>query len=334
MLATKYVTPLCTTRTCAGFDKGAIVPHREMVLILDQALKDTERARKEAVQKKKYKDAARYSAVQKVMRVQFRQRQQAQLSRQQEHELKQMALAKDLIRHKFKDHWDHEMNHIDNECDTANQLLEQKQRKGRKTLQRRVNALPKPKNRMSKAMIALIQAEEHMAHNHKYKDASELNKRIQKRLPVEKARFHQIYEKRIERIEQNHYKKEEFAQDLQFEKNKLSKVRARDEKVIAVVEVRRQLANHELSLRHALKNELNEPAGWKRTVKPVVARRSNFDRTSSTRRGTQVLASVSHARLEAPSLCDMHDFKDPVKMSTLNWEEFEESKRLGYTQRR
>ena len=80
VLATKYVTPLCTTRTRAGFDKGAIVPHREMVLILDQALKDTERARKEAVQKKKYKDAARYSAVQKVMRVQFRERQQAQLS--------------------------------------------------------------------------------------------------------------------------------------------------------------------------------------------------------------------------------------------------------------
>lgn len=65
----------------SGFDKGAIVPHREMVIILDQALKDTEEARKLAVAGKKYKDAAQISSVQKVMRIQFRQRQQNQLIR-------------------------------------------------------------------------------------------------------------------------------------------------------------------------------------------------------------------------------------------------------------
>ena len=317
----------------SGYDEGAIVPHREMVSILDQALKDTEVARKQAVDKKRYKDAAKYSAVQQVMRVQFRQRQQSQLVRQQEHELKQMAQAKELIRHKFKDHWDHEMNHIENECDTADQLLLQKQMKGRRVLQRRVKSLPKP-NRMSKQMIDLVQAEEHMSHNHQYRDASELNKRIQRQLPVEKARFRQVYKKRVQRIEENHYKKEEFAQELQWEKNKGCKIRVRDEKAIAVIEVKRQLANHELALRHALKNESNEPAGYKRTVRPAVARRKNFDRTSSTRRGTQVLASVSHARLEAPNLCDMHDFNVPVKMGTLSWSEFEESKRLSFTQRR
>jgi hypothetical protein len=305
-----------------------------MVNILNQALKDTEEARKVAVHKKKYKDAARLSAVQQTMRVQFRQRQQAQLVRQQEHELKQMALAKDIIRKKFKDNWDRDMNYVQNECDIADQLLTQKQLKDRKILKRRIKSLPKPKNRMSKQMVDLKLAEEHMAQNHEYKVAAELNKRIQKQLPIEKARFHNIYEKRIQRIEQNHYKKEEFATDLQFEKNKLNKIRIRDEKAIAVIEVKRQLANHELALRHALKNELNEPAGYKRTVKPAVTRRKNFDRTSSTRRGTQVLASVSHARLEAPSLCDMHDFNSPAKVSTLDWKDFEESKRLGYTQKR
>ena len=76
----------------SGFDKGAIVPHREMVLILDQALKETEAARRNAVNQKRYKDAARYSAVQKVMRGQFRQRQEAQLVRQQDHELKRLVI--------------------------------------------------------------------------------------------------------------------------------------------------------------------------------------------------------------------------------------------------
>ena len=318
----------------SGFDRGAIVPHREMVIILDQALKDTEVARKKAVAVKRYKDAARLSEVQKIMRVQFRQRQQNQLIRQQDHELKQMAQTKELIRAKFKQHWDTEMEHIDHECEANDRLLEQKQLKGRRTLQRRIKSLPKPKNRMSKQMISLMHAEAHMAHNHQYRDAEELNKRITKQLPVEKARFRQVYEKRIVGIQENHYKKEEFQTDLQFEKNKGDKIRARDEKQLAVIELKRQLANHELSLRHALKNEINEPAGWKRTVRPAVDRRANFHKTSSTRRGTQVLASVSHARLEAPSLCDMHDFDSPLKMSTLEWNDFQESKRLGYTQKR
>ena len=74
---------------------------------LAQTLKETEAARRNAVNQKRYKDAARYSAVQKVMRGQFRQRQEAQLVRQQDHELKQMALAKEIIRKKFKHQWDH-----------------------------------------------------------------------------------------------------------------------------------------------------------------------------------------------------------------------------------
>lgn len=318
----------------SGFDKGAIVPHREMVIILDAALKDTELARKDAVKSKRYKDAARLSAVQKIMRIQFRQRQQAQLIRQQEHELKQMSLAKAIIRTKFKNHWDHEMNNIDNECDVANQLLSQKQNKNRKMLRRKIKSLPKPKGRMSKQMIALMRSEDNMGHNHQYRDAEELNKRIKKQLPVEKARFHKVYEQRIERIELNHYKKEQFASDLQFEKNKSNKIRARDEKLIAVIEVKRQLANHELALRHALANELNEPAGYKRTVRPAVDRRRNFHSTSSTRRGTQVLASVSHARLEAPSLCDMHDFDMAPEVGTLTYAEHLESKNIGFTQKR
>lgn len=318
----------------SGFGEGAIVPHREMVIILNKALRDTEQARTEAVREKRYKDSARLSAVQKLMREQFRQRQETQMHQQQEHELRQMDLATKIIKKKFRREWDQKLSHVEMECEAADQLLSQKQLKGRRMLKRRISNLPKPKNRMSKQMVALVQAEKHMAKNHQYSDAAELNKRIQKQLPVEKARFRRVYEKRIENIRVQHSKNEEFDSDLLFEKNKLNKLSVRDEKALADREMRLKLANHELALRHALKNELNEPAGWMRTVKPIVPRRKNHHKTSSIHRGTQVLASVSHARLEAPSLCDMHDFDMESGMSTLTWEEFEESKRHGYTQPR
>jgi hypothetical protein len=316
----------------SGFSDGAILPHREMVIILDKALRDTERARIEAVREKRYKDSARLSSVQELMREQFRQRQEAQMHHQQDHELRQMEMATKIIKKKFRRDWDQKLSHVEMECETADQLLSQKQLKGRRMLKRRIRNLPKPKNRMSKQMVALVQSEKHMAKNHQYRDAAELNKRIQKQLPVEKARFRRVYEKRIENIRVQHGKNEEFDVDLLFEKNKLNKLSVRDEKVLAERELRLKLANHELALRHALQNELNEPAGWMRTVKPIVARRKNHHKTSSIHRGTQVLASVSHARLEAPSLCDMHDFNTDHGMSTLSWAEFEESKRLGYTQ--
>ena len=318
----------------SGFDKNAIVPHREMVIILDRALHDTEQARIEAVRDKRYKDSARLSAVQKIMQQQFRQRQEAQMHKQQDHELKQMELATKINHKTCREDWDKRLSPVEMECEMADQLLSQKQLKGRRMLKRRIHNLPKPKNRMSKQMVALVQAEKHMAKNHQYRDAAELNRRIQKQMPVEKARFRRVYEKRIENMRVNHAKKEQFDIDLQFEKNKLSKLSVRDEKALAERELHLKLANHQLALRHALKNELNEPAGWMRTVKPIVARRKNHHKTSSIHRGTQVLASVSHARLEAPSLCDMHDFNKDPSMSTLTWEEFQESKRLGFTQPR
>ena len=318
----------------SGFDQGAIVPHREMVLILNAALRDTEQARIKAVSEKRYKDAARLSKVQDLMRRQFRARQQAQLVRQQDHELHQMKLASDIIRSKFKRDWGRKMEQVVEECDVADSLLHQKQAKGRHMLRRRIKSLPKPKNRMSKQMIALMHAEGHMARNHQYRDAAELNRRIKKQLPVEKARFRKIYENRIERLRTNHGQKEEFDKDLLFEKNKLAKLRIRQERELATVELKRQLANHERALCHALANELNEPAGYRRTVKPVVERRKNYHKTSSVHRGTQVLASVSHARLEAPSLCAMHDFDAAAPTSTLSWGEFKRSKELGFTKER
>ena len=317
-----------------GYSKGSIVPHREMVVVLDRALKDTEDARIEAVREKRYKDAARLSQVQKIMRIQFRQRQESQMHQQQEHELRQMALATDIIKKKFRDDWKRRIERVDMECEKADVLLAQKQVKGRRMLKRRIRTLPKPKTRMSKQMVSLLQAEKHMAKNHQYRDAAELNRRIQKQLPLEKARFRRTYEKRVENIRMNHAKKEEFDVDLLFEKNKLSKLSVREEKNLASEELQRKLANHELALKHALANELNEPAGWMRTVKPIVERRKNHAKTSSIHRGTQVLASVSHARLEPPALCDMHDFNAGNMMSTLGWNEFEERKQFAYTKPR
>ena len=46
------------------------------------------------------------------------------------------------------------------------------------------------------------------------------------------------------------------------------------------------------------------------------------------------MASVSHARLEAPSLCAMHDFDGAPPTSTISWDEFERSKQLGFTKER
>lgn len=67
-----------------------------------------------------------------------------------------MSQAKQLIKAKFKNHWDEEMSEIEHECLEADRLLEQKQLKGRRTLSRRIKSLPKPKNRMSKQMISLM----------------------------------------------------------------------------------------------------------------------------------------------------------------------------------
>ena len=67
---------------------------------------------------------------------------------------------------------------------------------------------------------------------------------------------------------------------------------------------------HSTALNHALKLEMNEPAGWKRTIRPTVEKRAHYYETTSSRRGTQVLESVTNSRLFAPKLSEMHEFEN------------------------
>ena len=234
-------------------DKNAIVPHREMVIILigpcmtrsRRALRlfGTSATRTRTSQRSPEDHATAVP-----------QRQEAQMHQQQDHELKQMEMATKIIKKKFREDWDKRLSGVEMECEMADQLLSQKQLKGRRMLKRRIHNLPKPKNRMSKQMVALIQAEKHMAKNHQYRDAAELNRRIQKQMPVEKARFRRVYEKRIENMRVNHAKRSSSSTltcNLRRTKSKLS---VRDEKALEE-RAAPEAGNHQLALRHALKNE-------------------------------------------------------------------------------
>ena len=86
---------------------------------------------------------------------------------------------------------------------------------------------------------------------------------------------------------------------------------------------------HSTALNHALKLEMNEPSGWKRTVRPTVEKRAHFYETTSTRRGTQVLESVANARLFAPKLSEMHEFENEPDCM-IDYETYAERKSSGF----
>ena len=137
-------------------------------------------------------------------------------------------------------------------------------------LRRKISKLPRPRNRMSMATLNTIHMEKHMSNNHQYRDAKELHRRLQLQLPKEKARFEKMHKKKIERMWAKVRAKHDFEKDQLFEKNKAARIKIRDARAAAFQNMRQRILNNKQDLTHALRNEMNEPSGWRQTIRPVL----------------------------------------------------------------
>ena len=291
-----------------GYSAGDRIPHREMVVIRDSALKDLEASRQIACDRKQYMRAKGITEAQAAIHKQFQEKQHLQLLRQQEEEMFKMDKSASIIEEIFTSEWDRKLLSVQEDNEKRAQLLNEAHRREEQELRRKISKLPRPRNRMSMATLNTIHMEKHMSNNHQYRDAKELHRRLQLQLPKEKARFEQMHKKKMERMWIKLRAKHDFEKDQLFEKNKAARIKIRDARAAAFQNMQQRILNNKQDLTHALRNEMNEPSGWRQTIRPSVAKRKNYYKTTSTLRGSQILTSVSHARLDAPQLATRHEF--------------------------
>ena len=181
---------------------------------------------------------------------------------------------------------------------------------------------------MSKELVSYVTLEAHMRKNGQYADAKNLYKKIKLLAPQEQKAAEKKHDQKILKMRQKLQEKQEEENKSFSEWSKSNLIKVRDQKIIASKINKQSIRMHSEALNHALNLEMIEPAGWKRTVKPTVEKRAHFEETTSTKRGTQVLASVSHQRLQAPALSSMHEFKNEADCM-ISYDEYETLKFEG-----
>ncbi len=314
-----------------GYGRADTIPHRLMVTVLDHYLEDLKVARIAAEGKRQYRLAQELTNRFNEAKKQFREKQEWQVKDQQRQEVKQMEQAEKIMSTTFKSTWNnkHEDTLLENE--ERKKILEQKQERENRELEKTIRRLPPPVASMSKELVGYVALEEHMRKNGQYSDAIQLYKKIQKLAPQEQRAAEEKHAATIQKMRQKLEEQQEEEKKSFYEWSKANLIKIRDGRVIASKVNKQSIRMHSEALNHALTLEMIEPAGWKRTVKPTVAKRAHYEETTSTKRGTQVLASVSHGRLHAPTLCGMHEFKNEPECM-ISFDEYETLKWDGGVQ--
>ena len=292
-----------------GYSESDIVPHRLMVTALDHCLEDWKKARAVAEKKRQYSEAEKITHRIAQAKKDFRSKQQWQVKEQQRQEVIQMDVATKIMKTSFKEYWDRKYEDTTHENAKREELLEEKQARDRRELEKKIAKLPPPVASMSKELVGYVTMEEHMRKNGQYYDAEILNKKIQKLAPLEQKNAEKTFYENIDKMRQKLDTLHEEERKTLFETSKAHLIKIRDGRIVAAKVNKQAMTMHSEALNHALALEMIQPAGWKRTIKPTVEKRKHYDQTTSAKRGTQVLASVSHARLDAPQLCSTHDFQ-------------------------
>ena len=311
-----------------GYSESDIVPHRMMVTVLDHCLEDWKKARALAEKKRQYSEAEKITRRIAQAKKDFRSKQEWQVKEQQRQEVIQMDAATKIMKTSFKEFWDDKYEDTNRENAIRKELLEEKHARDRRELEKKIAKLPPPVASMSKELVGYVTMEEHMRRNGQYYDAEILNKKIQKLAPIEQKNAEEKFYENIDNMRKKLDTLHEEERKTLFETSKAHLIKVRDGRIVAAKVNKQAMAMHSEALNHALALEMIEPAGWKRTIKPTVEKRKHYDQTTSAKRGTQVLASVSHARLDAPQLCSMHEFQtEPSCMIT--YDEYSQLQHYG-----
>ena len=312
-----------------GFGKLDTIPHRLMVTVLDDVLEDLHKAKREAEDKREYQKAELLRKKIRLVQRQFGEKQMWQVTDQQRREVSQMDKAKEILSKTFKETWRNKKHEAVMENLSRKRILEETHSREKKELEKKISRLPPPVATMSKELVSYVTLEKHMRKNGQYQDASVLAKKIEKIAPMEQRQAERRFKAKIDETRKKLNEKHEEERKQLFEHSKAALIRVRDNRKIAANINKQNMKMHSTALNHALKLEMNEPSGWKRTVRPTVEKRAHFYETTSTRRGTQVLESVANARLFAPKLSEMHEFENEPDCM-IDYETYAERKSSGF----
>jgi hypothetical protein len=185
------------------------------------------------------------------------------------------------------------------------------QQSQKKILEQHIKRLPRPKKRASTKMLAMMQAEEHLARSKQYDEAEHVKHLIAKLVPVERKKFNEDYQTTLRHMRdglkdrqkfmrgrlEEHLDGQEWALNRRMEKEHM--------------ELHRRLRNNRVAMTHAHKlRSFLEP---QRTAKPAHPKRKHYNQTDAYFRGQhQLHKTVGNRHAHLPSLCDLHDFNAPM----------------------
>ena len=294
----------------SGYGKEDRIPHRLMVTLMDFVLEDLGRAKTEAEGRRQYKKAEEITKRVNVVRRQFREKQEWQLQDQQRIEMSQMDKAKDILADTFRNKWNNTKHEAIIENAHRKRITEEKHAREIRDLERKIRKIPPPVAAMSKELVGYVALEKHMRKNGQYQDATTLAKKIEKLAPIEQAAAVKKFRLQIDSMREKLKEKHEEERKQLFEHSKAALIKVRDDRAIASNVNKQAMKMHSNALNHALTLEMNEPAGWNRNIRPIVEKRAHYWETTSSKRGTQVLESVTNSRLYAPKLSETHEFEN------------------------
>jgi hypothetical protein len=306
-----------------GFTKDDTVRIHDRVRIYQQVSNDMKRKLRELRHKRYHLAAKDLQVVADTIKDEYDSIYRGDEKKRQVEELKKLNKAMKVIRTKYDQNARKAHELMVHHKHTKQEELRSLQEAQTKQLEHHISRLPKPKRRASTRMLSMMQSEEHLSKSKQYDEAQHMKHLISQLVPVERKKFNQDYQQRLNGMRVQLDKRQDFMKGRLHETEATHEFHHKREMQREHLRLHRSLKNNEKTMKHAhLLRSFLEP---QRTHNPAVPVRKQYQQTDAYFRGQHQLTKTSGSRHNSlPGLCDLHDFEGEDMLSTvdLNADEF------------